>query len=128
MKESLSIVILEVVGILGSQLIFFSLLSSKKDNVKVLEEGFLKIEKAEMFFEECFIIQQVWDLSLEYICLQALELALERKLDKSENSPTHWELFWKPGGSYRLFIDLFGFFELTIIVVRRGVDWKLYKS
>jgi len=59
LKESLSIVILGVVGILGSQLIFFSLLSSKKDNAKVLEEGFLKIEKAEMLFEECFIIQQV---------------------------------------------------------------------
>ena len=59
MKESLLIVILRVVGILGSQLIFFSLLSPKKDNAKVLGEGFLKVEKAEMLFEECFIIQQV---------------------------------------------------------------------
>ena len=127
MKESLSIVILGVVGVLGSQLIFFSLLSPKMNKANALEEGFLKIEKAEMLLEKCFTIQQVWDLSLEYICLQALELALERKLDKSEDSPTHWELFWKPRGSNGLFVDLFQFFELTMIVVRR-VDWKLYKS
>ena len=75
-----------------------------------------------------FTIQQVWDLSLEYICLQALELALERKLDKSEDPPIHWKLFWKPWGSNGLFLDLFGFFELTMIVVRREVNWKLYKS
>ena len=127
MKESLSIVILGVVGVLGSQLIFFSLLSPKKNKANALGEGFLKIGKAEMLLEKCFTIQQVWDLSLEYICLQALELALERKLDKSEGSPTHWELFWKPRGSNGLFVNLFQFFELTMIVVRR-VDWKLYKS
>jgi len=59
LKESLPIVILEVVDVLGSQLIFFSLLSPKKNNAKVLGEGFLKVEEAEMLLEECFTMQQV---------------------------------------------------------------------
>jgi len=44
--------------------------------------------------------------------------ALERKLGESEESPTYLELSWRPGGSAGFFVDLFGFFELTMVVVR----------
>jgi len=59
LKESLPIVIHGVVGVLGSQLIFFSLLSPKKNKANALGEGILKIEKTEMLLEKCFTIQQV---------------------------------------------------------------------
>ena len=36
-----------------------------------------------------------------------------------------FELSWRPGGSVGYLIDLFGFFELTMVVVRgREVDWE----
>jgi len=50
--------------------------------------------------------------------LPALELALESKLGDSEESPTYLELSWRPGRSAGFFVDLFGFFELTMVVVR----------
>jgi len=50
--------------------------------------------------------------------LPALELALESKFRESRDSPMSFELSWKPGGSVRFLINLFGFFELTMVVVR----------
>jgi len=50
--------------------------------------------------------------------LPALELALESKFRESGNSPMSFELSWRPGGSVGLLINLFGFFELTMVVVR----------
>ena len=61
-------------------------------------------------------MQQVWGLSLDY--LPALELALKSKWDKSGDSLTHWELFWRLERSIRFFNDLFGFIELPIVVIR----------
>jgi len=52
--------------------------------------------------------------------LPALELALEGKLDESGDSQTHLELSWRSGGSTEFFNDLFGFFELIMVVVVRG--------
>jgi len=43
---------------------------------------------------------------------------VERKFRESGDSPTHCELFWRPGGSIGFLIDLFGFFKLTMVVVR----------
>jgi len=48
----------------------------------------------------------------------ALELALDSKLGESGDSTTHLALSWRPEGSAGFFVDLFGFFELTMVVVR----------
>ena len=61
----------------------------------------------------------------------ALKLALESKLDKFGNSPISWELFWRLKGSIRFFNNLFGFIELTMVVVRKRECYELmlkYKS
>ena len=50
--------------------------------------------------------------------MPALELALESRLSESGDSPAYYELFWIPGESVGFLIDLFRFFELTIMVVR----------
>lgn len=59
-----------------------------------------------------------FEVSFEFTYLPALELALEIKLDKSRDSPVHWELSWRLGKSIRVFNNLFGFIKLTIVVVR----------
>ena len=50
--------------------------------------------------------------------MPALELALESKFRESGDSPMFFELSWRPGGSVGILINLFGFFKLTIVVVR----------
>jgi len=50
--------------------------------------------------------------------LPALELALESRLSESGDLPTHFEMSWIPGGSVGFLINLFGFFEVTMVVVR----------
>ena len=50
--------------------------------------------------------------------MPALELALESKFRESGDSPMPFELSWIPGGSVGFLINLFGFFELTMVVVR----------
>jgi len=55
--------------------------------------------------------------------LPALELALESRLSESGDSPAHCELSWIPGGSIGFLIDLFRFFELTMMVVRGRSGW-----
>ena len=57
-------------------------------------------------------------LSLEWAHLPALELALESKFRESGDSPMSFELSWRPEGSVGFLINLFGFFELTMVVVR----------
>ena len=53
------------------------------------------------------------------------ELVLESKFRESGDSPTHCELSWIPGGSIGFLIYLFGFFELTMVVVRER-EVKVY--
>ena len=52
LKESLPIIILETVDVLGSDLTLSFLLSPEKDEDKVLGEGFLKAEETETLLEE----------------------------------------------------------------------------
>jgi len=54
LEESLPVITLRVVDILGSKLISSFLLSSKEDKAKASGEAFLKAEEAEMLLEECF--------------------------------------------------------------------------
>ena len=63
-------------------------------------------------------MRRVWGLPLEWTHLPALELALESKFRESGDSPMPFELSWIPGGSVGFLINLFGFFELTMVVVR----------
>ena len=55
--------------------------------------------------------------------MPALELALESKFRESGDSPMPFELSWRPGGSVGFLINLFGFFELTMVVVRGREVW-----
>jgi len=63
--ESLPIITLGTVGVLGLEPTLSSSLSPKEDEDKASEEGFLEAEKAEILLEECLAMQQVWDLPLE---------------------------------------------------------------
>ena len=119
MEESLPIVTLGTVDVLGSGLISSSWLSSEENTAIALKEIFLEAKEAEILLKKHLAIWQVWNLSLECTYLIALELALESTLDESRDSQTYWELFWRPGGSTEFINDLFIFFELTIVVVRK---------
>jgi len=65
LKESLPVITLGAVGVLGSEPTLSSSLSPEEDENKASGEGFLEAEEAETLLEECLAIQQVWDLSLE---------------------------------------------------------------
>ena len=91
LKESLPIVILRIVGILGFEPILSFSLSSKEDKAIALEETFLDAKETEILLEEHLAIQQVWDLSLRCTYLPALKLALKSNLDESGDIPTYWE-------------------------------------
>ena len=56
LKESLPVITLGVVGILGSELTLFSSLSPEKDKDKASGEGFLEAEEAETLLEECLVM------------------------------------------------------------------------
>jgi len=58
LKESLPIIILRVVGVLGSEPTLS--LSPVKDEDKVSGKGFLEAEEAETLLEKHLVIQQVW--------------------------------------------------------------------
>ena len=118
LNKSLPIVIHRIISILGSKSISFFSLSSEEDKAIVLVEIFLKIEKAETLFKKHFVIWQVWDFFFECTYLLSLELALENNLDIFGNLLIHWGLFWRLGESTRFINNLYGFFKLTIIVVR----------
>ena len=127
LKESLPIVILRIVGILGFEPILSFSLSSKEDKAIALEETFLDAKETETLLEEHFAIQQVWDLFLKCTYLLALELALENKSDESGNSPTYWELSWRSRESIRFFNNLFGFIELMSGIVHTGGKSPQYR-
>jgi len=54
LEESLLVIILGIVGVLGSELILFSSLSPEKDKDKASGERFLEAEEAETLLEKCF--------------------------------------------------------------------------
>ena len=60
--------------------------------------------------------------------MPALELALESKFRESGDSPMSFELSWRPGGSIGFLINLFGFFKLTMVVVRGREGFFLLNS
>jgi len=53
LKESLPVITLRAVGILGSEPTLFFLLSPEEDDNKASGEGFLEAEEAETLLEEC---------------------------------------------------------------------------
>jgi len=59
MQESLPVVTLGAVGILGSKLMSFSSLSSEEDKYTASGETFLKAEEAETLIEERLAMQRV---------------------------------------------------------------------
>ena len=59
MKESLSVITLGVVSILGSEPILSSSLSSEEDEDKASGEEFLEAEEAEILLEEHLAMQRV---------------------------------------------------------------------
>jgi len=65
LKESLLIITLGAVGVLGLEPTLSSSLSPEKDEDKASGEGFLEAEEAETLLEECLAMQQVWGLPFE---------------------------------------------------------------
>jgi len=56
LKESLSVITLGVVGVLGSEPTLSSSLSPEEDEDKASGEGFLEAEEAETLLEECLVM------------------------------------------------------------------------
>ena len=65
MKESLPVIILGTVGVLGLEPTLSSSLSSEEDEDKASGEGFLEAEEAETLLEEHLAMRRVWGLPLE---------------------------------------------------------------
>ena len=65
LEESLPVITLGVVGILGSEPTLSSSLFPEEDEDKVSGEGFLEAEEAETLLEEYLVMQRVWSLPLE---------------------------------------------------------------
>ena len=65
LKESLSVITLGAVGVLGSEPTLSSSLSPEEDEDKASGEGFLEAEEAETLLEERLAMRQVWGLPLE---------------------------------------------------------------
>jgi len=65
LEESLPVVTLGAVGVLGSEPTLSSSLSPEEDEDKASGEGFLKAEEAETLLEERLAMQRVWGLPLE---------------------------------------------------------------
>ena len=59
LKESLPVVTLGAVGILGSEPVLSFSLSPEEDEDKASGEGFLEAEEAEILLEECLAMRQV---------------------------------------------------------------------
>jgi len=53
LEESLPVVTLGAVGILGSEPMSFPSLSPEEDKTKASEEAFLEVEEAEILLEDC---------------------------------------------------------------------------
>jgi len=65
LKESLLVVTLGAVGVLGSEPTLSSSLSPEEDEDRASGEGFLKAEEAETLLEERLTMRRVWSLPLE---------------------------------------------------------------
>ena len=65
LKESLPVVTLGAVGVLGSEPTLSSSLSPEEDEDEASGEGFLEVEEAETLLEERLAMQRVWGLPLE---------------------------------------------------------------
>ena len=65
LKESLPVVTLGAVGVLGSEPTLSSSLSPGEDEDKASGEGFLEAEEAETLLEERLAMRRVWGLPLE---------------------------------------------------------------
>ena len=65
LKESLPVITLGTVGVLGSEPTLSSLLSPEEDEDKASGEGFLEAEEAETLLEERLAMRRVWGLLLE---------------------------------------------------------------
>ena len=65
LKESLLVITLGAVGVLGSEPILSFSLSPEEDEDKASGEGFLEAEKAETLLEEHLAMRRVWGLPLE---------------------------------------------------------------
>jgi len=59
LEESLPVVTLGAVGVLGSEPTLSSSLSPEEDKDKASKEEFLEVEEAETLLKECFAMQQV---------------------------------------------------------------------
>ena len=57
LEESLPVTIFEAVGVLGSELMLFSSLSSEEKKDRILGEEFLKAEEGETLLKECLVMQ-----------------------------------------------------------------------
>jgi len=65
LEESLSVVTLGAVGVLGSEPTLSSSLSPEENEDKASGKGFLEAEEAETLLKECLAMRRVWGLSLE---------------------------------------------------------------
>jgi len=65
LEESLLVITLGAVSVLGSEPTLSSSLFPEKDEDKASGEGFLEAEEAETLLKEHLAMQQVWGLSLE---------------------------------------------------------------
>jgi len=65
LEESLLVITLGTVGVLGSEPTLSSSLSPKEDEDKASGEGFLEAEEAETLLEERLVMRRVWGLPLE---------------------------------------------------------------
>jgi len=65
LEESLPVIILRAVGILGSEPTLSSSLSPEEDEDKASGEGFLEAEEAETLLKERLAMRRVWGLPLE---------------------------------------------------------------
>jgi len=65
LEESLPVITLGAVSILGSEPTLSSSLFPEEDEDKVSGEGFLEAEEAETLLEEHLVMQRVWSFPLE---------------------------------------------------------------
>ena len=112
------VIILEVVSVLGLELISFLSISSSSKEEKGSGDAFLESSATKTLLEEHLIVWQVQEHPLGWTCLPALELVWEIRLSESRNSPTLEEMAWGPREWALVADNLFWIFDLTMVVVR----------
>ena len=116
--ESLPVMILKAVGVLGPELTSSSSLSSFSEEEKSSGDAFLETSAAKTLLEEHLTIRQAREHPLGWTHLPALEPAQEIRLSESGDLPTLVGVAWGPGGQALVADDLFWIFDLTMVVVR----------